>query len=156
MERQFSSYEALFVVDLDIGDESVKAIIEKFKGMIEQSGKIVRIDDWGKRRLAYPINDKNDGYYSLITFDAPADLPAEINRVAKITEGVMRAMVLKAVAPTAKAPAAIAPASDEAAPAAPAAEVEAPAAEAAEAPAAEAAEAPAAEAAEAPAAEAAE
>ena len=116
--------------------------------MIEQSGKIVRIDDWGKRRLAYPINDKNDGYYSLITFDAPADLPAEINRVAKITEGVMRAMVLKAVAPTAKAPAAIAPASDEAAPAAPAAEVEAPAAEAAEAPAAEAAEAPAAEVAE--------
>ena len=153
MERQFSSYEALFVIDLDIGDESVKAIIEKFKGMIEQSGKIVRIDDWGKRRLAYPINDKNDGYYSLITFDAPADLPAEINRVAKITEGVMRAMVLKAVAPTAKAPAAIAPASDEAAPAA---EVEAPAAEATETPAAEAAEAPAAEAAEAPAAEAAE
>ena len=148
MERQFSSYEALFVIDLDIGDESVKAIIEKFKGMIEQSGKIVRIDDWGKRRLAYPINDKNDGYYSLITFDAPADLPAEINRVAKITEGVMRAMVLKAVAPTAKAPAAIAPASDEAAPAAPAAEVEAPAAEAAEAPAAEATEAPAAEATE--------
>ena len=157
MERQFSSYEALFVIDLDIGDESVKAIIEKFKGMIEQSGKIVRIDDWGKRRLAYPINDKNDGYYSLITFDAPADLPAEINRVAKITEGVMRAMVLKAVAPTAKAPAVFSPApcsavraayTSPAIPAAPAAEVEAPAAEAAEAPAAEAAEAPAAEAAE--------
>ena len=149
MERQFSSYEALFVVDLDIGDEGVKAIIEKFKGMIEESGKIVRIDDWGKRRLAYPINDKIDGYYSLITFDAPADLPAEINRVASITEGVMRAMVLKAVAPTAKAPAAIAPAADEtpAAPAAPAAKTvaEAPAAEAAVTP---AAEAPATEAAE--------
>ena len=157
MERQFSSYEALFVIDLDIGDEGVKAIIEKFKGMIEQTGKIVRIDDWGKRRLAYPINDKNDGYYTLITFDAPSDLPAEINRVASITEGMMRAMVLKAVTPTAKAPAAVAPSAEEAPAPAPAAEAvaEAPAAEA---PVAEASAEPAADttAEEAPAAEVAE
>lgn len=148
MERQFSSYEALFVIDLDIGDEGVKAIIEKFKGMIEQTGKIVRIDDWGKRRLAYPINDKNDGYYTLITFDAPSDLPAEINRVASITEGMMRAMVLKAVAPTAKAPAAVAPSAEEAPAPAPAAE--APVEEAPAEPAADTAaeEAPAAEVAE--------
>lgn len=58
MERQFSSYEALFVVDLDLGDEGVKAIIEKFKGMIEAAGKITDVADWGKRRLAYPINEQ--------------------------------------------------------------------------------------------------
>ena len=96
MERQFSSYEALFVIDLDIGDESVKAIIEKFKGMIEQSGKIVRIDDWGKRRLAYPINDMNDGYYVLVNFEAEPSFVAELERIFNITEGVMRSMTIKA------------------------------------------------------------
>lgn len=102
MERQFSSYEALFVVDLDLGDEGVKTIIEKFKGMIEAAGKIIQVADWGKRRLAYPINDKNEGYYTLITFEAPGDLPAELNRVFNITEGIMRAMITTAVKSTAK------------------------------------------------------
>lgn len=118
MERQFSSYEALFVFDLDLGDEGIKAIIEKFKGMIESAGKIIEVADWGKRRLAYPINDKNEGYYTLITFEGPADLPAEINRVFNITEGNMRAMVTKAVKPTAKTgmPSAASVSSAEAAP----------------------------------------
>ncbi len=102
MERQFSSYEALFVFDLDLGDEGIKAIIEKFKGMIESTGKIIEVADWGKRRLAYPINDKNEGYYTLITFEGPGDLPAELNRVFNITDGTMRAMITKAVKPTAK------------------------------------------------------
>lgn len=66
MERQFSSYEALFVFDLDLGDEGIKALIEKFKGMIEAAGKVIEVADWGKRRLAYPINDKNEGYYTLL------------------------------------------------------------------------------------------
>lgn len=113
MERQFSSYEALFVVDLDLGDEGVKAIIEKFKGMIEAAGKITDVADWGKRRLAYPINDKNEGYYTLVTFEAPADFPAELNRVCNITDGMMRVMVTKAIPATAKA-AEAAPAAEEA------------------------------------------
>ena len=94
MERQFSSYEALFVIDLDIGDESVKAIIEKFKGMIEQSGKIVRIDDWGKRRLAYPINDLPEGYYVLMNCECKPELPAELDRVFKITDGILRSIIV--------------------------------------------------------------
>ena len=94
MERQFSSYEALFVVDLDIGDESVKAIIEKFKGMIEQSGKIVRIDDWGKRRLAYPIEDETEGFYILIEFGSSPEFPAELDRIYKITDGVLRSLIV--------------------------------------------------------------
>lgn len=102
MERQFSSYEALFVFDLDLGDEGIKALIEKFKGMIEAAGKVIEVADWGKRRLAYPINDKNEGYYTLITFEGPGDLPAELNRVFNITDGTMRAMITKAVKPTAK------------------------------------------------------
>ena len=94
MERQFSSYEALFVIDLDIGDESVKVIIEKFKGMIEQSGKIVRIDDWGKRRLAYEIDYEQEGYYVLVNFTAPHEFPAELDRIYKITEGVIRSLII--------------------------------------------------------------
>lgn len=131
MERQFSSYETLFVVDLDLGDEGVKATIAKFTDMISSVGKIIDIADWGKRRLAYPINDKNEGYYTLVTFEAPTDFPAELNRVFSITEGVMRAVITKPVASTAKpAPAPVAePAPAVEAPAAEETAVEAPAAE---------------------------
>ena len=95
MERQFSSYEALFVFDLDLGDEGIKALIEKFKGMIEAAGKVIEVADWGKRRLAYPINDLTEGYYVLINFKSGTDFPAELERVYGITEGVIRDIVIK-------------------------------------------------------------
>ena len=69
-------------------------MIEKFKALVETQGTVAAIDDWGKRRLAYPINDLNEGHYVLMTFTSAPELPAELDRVLKITEGVIRSMII--------------------------------------------------------------
>lgn len=93
MEKINGSYETLFVVDLTDGEEAVKALIEKFTSMIAANGTITEVNEWGKRRLAYPINDMNEGYYVLVNFTAPTDFPAELERVYNITDGIMRSIV---------------------------------------------------------------
>ena len=72
----------------------IAAMIEKFKALVETQGTVAAIDDWGKRRLAYPINDLNEGHYVLMTFTSAPELPAELDRVLKITEGVIRSMII--------------------------------------------------------------
>ncbi len=94
MEKNNESYEVLFVVDLTPGEEAVKALVEKFTSLIAANGTINEVNEWGKRRLAYPINDMNDGYYVLVKFTAPTEFPAELERIFKITDGIMRSMVL--------------------------------------------------------------
>jgi len=95
MEKLNSSYETIFIVDLQIGEDAVKATVEKFLSLIKENGEITQINEWGKRRLAYPINDLNEGYYVLVNFNAPADFPLELERVYNITEGIMRSIVIK-------------------------------------------------------------
>ena len=70
-------------------------MVEKFKSLIEANGEIESVDEWGKRRLAYPINDLTEGYYVLINFKSGTDFPAELERVYGITEGVIRNIVIK-------------------------------------------------------------
>lgn len=147
MEKKYSSYETLFVVDLSLGGEAVRNLVSKFIGMISENGVLTGVNEWGKRRLAYPINDLNEGYYVVATFNAPQAFPAELDRVFGITEGIMRSMTTVTEPNDAEAityePKAVVTAVEEAP------SVEAPAAEetpAEEAPAAE--EAPVAEAAE--------
>jgi len=94
MEKNNGSYEVLFVVDLTPGEEAVKALIEKFTSLIAANGTVNEVNEWGKRRLAYPINDMNDGYYVLVKFTAPTEFPAELERIFNITDGIMRSMVL--------------------------------------------------------------
>ena len=94
MEKINGSYETLFVVDLTGGEESVKALVEKFTSMIAANGTVTEVNEWGKRRLAYPINDMNEGYYVLVNFTAPTDFPAELERVYNITDGIMRSIVV--------------------------------------------------------------
>ena len=93
MEKN-NSYETLFVVDLTPGEEAVKALIEKFTSLIAENGTVNEVNEWGKRRLAYPINDMNDGYYVLVKFSAPTDFPAELERIFGITDGILRSMVI--------------------------------------------------------------
>jgi ribosomal protein S6 len=95
MEKSNTLYETIFIVDLQTGDDAVKATVEKFLSLIRENGEIVQINEWGKRRLAYPINDLNEGYYVLVNFTAPADFPLELERVYNITEGIMRSIVIK-------------------------------------------------------------
>jgi small subunit ribosomal protein S6 len=95
MAKVNSSYETIFVVDLTLGEDGVKGLVEKFTSLIADNGEVSEVNEWGKRRLAYPINDMNEGYYVLVNFSAPSEFPAELERVFGITEGIMRSIVIK-------------------------------------------------------------
>ena len=76
-----------------LGEDAIQALVEKFKALIEQNGTINNVDVWGKRRLAYLIEDESEGYYVLIDFTSKPDFPAELDRVYKITDGVLRSLI---------------------------------------------------------------
>ena len=95
MEKVMNSYETLFVVDCSLGEDAVKELVNKFTALIEGNGTIDSVDEWGKRRLAYPINDKNDGYYVLVNFKSEGSFTAELERVFGITEGILRSIVIR-------------------------------------------------------------
>lgn len=89
-------YETIFILHPSLDEEAVKANIEKFKGVIENGGGTVEnVDFWGKRKLAYEINKVNEGYYTLINFEANPELPKELDRVFRITDGVIRHIIVK-------------------------------------------------------------
>ena len=87
-------YEAMVVISTKQEEEVVKGLVEKFKGLIENNGTLVSVDEWGKKRLAYMINKDSEGYYVLYTFESNSDFPAELDRVFKITEGLLRSMII--------------------------------------------------------------
>ena len=90
-----NKYEAMMVFSLANGDEAVTALVEKFKTLISDNGTLENVDEWGKRKLAYLINDEAEGYYALYNFESASEFPAELDRVAKITDGVLRVMTIK-------------------------------------------------------------
>ena len=90
-----NNYEVMFIVNPELGEEKVNSIVGKFKSLLETQATLDTFAEWGKRRLAYPINDVNEGYYVLSTFSASPDFPAELERNFKITEGVFRYLVIK-------------------------------------------------------------
>ena len=95
MENIVNSYETLFITDLSNGEEATKATVDKFTGLIASNGEIVEVAQWGKRRLAYPINDMSEGYYTVVTFKAEASFPSELERLFNIDESIMRSIVLR-------------------------------------------------------------
>ena len=95
MEKIINSYETLFITDVSNGEEATKATVEKFTGLIASNAEIIEVAEWGKRRLAYPINDMNEGYYTVVTHKAPADFLAELDRLFNIDESIMRSMTVK-------------------------------------------------------------
>lgn len=90
-----SKYECAMIFSVKNGEDAVKALSEKFNKLISDNGTIENVDDWGKRRLAYLIDDEAEGYYVFTTFTADAAFPAELKRVAGITDGVLRTMIIK-------------------------------------------------------------
>ena len=92
MAKITGKYEVLYIIDPAQGEEGIAALVEKFKAMVEAEGTLSNIDEWGKRRLAYPINDLTEGYYVLMNMETNPAFPAEMERVMKITEGVLRCM----------------------------------------------------------------
>ena len=96
MEIINNYYESMFVVDVTDGEDAVKASVEKFVGLISSNAETVyEVNEWGKRRLAYPINDKPEGYYVVVTFKADPEFPAEFERLANIDESILRSMVIR-------------------------------------------------------------
>ena len=95
MEKVINSYECLFIVDTSKGDDVVKAKVEKFTGKIAANAEFVEVNEWGKRRLAYPINDNSEGYYVVVTFKSEPTFIAEIERRFNIDETIMRYLVVK-------------------------------------------------------------
>ena len=91
-----NKYEAMYVITPELEDEAVKGIIEKYTGIITaNSGEIEKVDEWGRRRLAYPINYKAEGYYVLTTFAAASELPRELERNLNNDEGILRFLVVR-------------------------------------------------------------
>ncbi len=90
-----NKYESIFIISPDIDEEGTKALVEKFKNLLETSAQLESIDEWGKRKLAYTIADKNEGYYVLVNFSSEPDFPRELERIYKITDGIIKYMVIK-------------------------------------------------------------
>ena len=94
MAKVNENYEVVYILDPAMSEEATAALVAKFKTMAEAHGTVKEVDEWGKRRLAYPINDLNEGYYVLMSFDSDAAFPNELARVLRITDGVMRSQVV--------------------------------------------------------------
>ena len=93
MAKVSAKYEVLYIINPNLAEDETAALVEKFKAMVEAEGTLTSIEEWGKRKLAYPINDMAEGYYVLMTCECKPELPAELDRVFKITEGVMRSLI---------------------------------------------------------------
>ena len=91
-----NNYELLYIIDNDLADEAKEALIAKLNGVVtENGGSVESVEKWGTKKLAYPINYKTEGYYVLVNFAAAATLPSELERIMRITDGVVRFMVVK-------------------------------------------------------------
>jgi small subunit ribosomal protein S6 len=95
MSNITNSYETIFVLDTALSEEEITAMQEKFTSLIASEGTVESVDVWGKRRLAYPINYKTEGYYVLVNFSSSPDFPRELSRVYGITEGVIRTIIVR-------------------------------------------------------------
>ncbi|MBQ8824032.1 MAG: 30S ribosomal protein S6 [Ruminococcus sp.] len=100
MAKIREKYELMAVYSLKNGEEAAKELVEKFKAMIEKSATLEEVNEWGKRKLAYAIEDETEAFYVLYTFESEPAFPAEVERVLNITDGVLRFLVT--VAQTAK------------------------------------------------------
>ena len=89
------NYETVIVLSTKQGEEGIKALVEKVQTLIAQNGTVDSVDEWGKRRLAYEIDHENEGYYVLINFSCEPEFPAELDRVYKITSGILRTLIIK-------------------------------------------------------------
>ena len=95
MENVFNCYETLFITDVSNGEEATQVTVEKFVNLITANGEVLGVNKWGKRRLAYPINDMPEGYYTVVTHKCAADFLAELDRLFNIDESIMRSMTVK-------------------------------------------------------------
>ncbi|MEG0913381.1 MAG: 30S ribosomal protein S6 [Oscillospiraceae bacterium] len=90
-----AKYETIMVLNTKLDEDATKALIEKFTSLIAANGTVVSVDEWGKRKLAYEIEDETEGYYVLVNFEAPTDFTKELDRVYQITDGILRTIIVR-------------------------------------------------------------
>lgn len=95
MDKIINSYETVFIVNPDFTEEKTNEVVDKFKSLIEKNGTIENVDTWGKRKLAYLIDDYAEGFYTLINFKSEASFIAELDRIFNITDGILRSMTIR-------------------------------------------------------------
>ena len=95
MDKVINSYEVMFIADVSNGEAATEATVGKFVSLIEANAEVIDVAKWGKRRLAYPINDMSEGFYTVVTFKAEPSFPSELERLMNIDESVMRSLVLR-------------------------------------------------------------
>ena len=96
MAKISENYEVVYIIDPAQGEEAIAATVEKFKALTEQHGcTAVEVEEWGKRRLAYAIDYKTEGYYVLMSFTSDPAFTKELDRILGITEGVLRSMIVR-------------------------------------------------------------
>ena len=94
MAKISGKYETIFIVNPTLEEAAAASVADKFKSLIEANGTNVEVEDWGKRRLAYPIEDQTEGVYTLVRFESKPEFPAELDRIYKITDGIMRSIIV--------------------------------------------------------------
>lgn len=94
MAKINANYEALYILDPSLSEEQIAALVARFQSVVEANGTVSEVNEWGKRRLAYPINYEHEGYYVKFDFTSTPDFPAELDRIYKITEGVIRSLIV--------------------------------------------------------------
>ena len=93
MAKISEKYEVMYIINPNVGEEGIAALVEKFKALIEQNGTIVEMEEMGKRKLAYDINYISEGYYVLVKFTSAPSFHAELDRIFGITEGILRSLI---------------------------------------------------------------
>ena len=88
-------YETVIVTSAKLGEEGSAELVNRFKALIEEHGTVESVDDWGKRRFAYPIQKQTEGYYTLINFQSEPEFTAELDRRYQITDGILRTIIIK-------------------------------------------------------------
>ena len=94
-EHRNEKYETIFVINALLEDERIQEIIAIVKNLIESSAQLEKLEEWGKKRLAYEVNKQKEGYYVLVHFSAEPEFPAELERIYKITEGILKYLIVK-------------------------------------------------------------
>jgi small subunit ribosomal protein S6 len=95
MAEGMNLYETVIVTSAKLGEEGSAELVNRFKALIEEHGTVEGVDDWGKRRFAYPIQKQTEGYYTLINFESNPEFTAELDRRYQITDGILRTIIIK-------------------------------------------------------------
>lgn len=93
MAKVNGTYETIIIFNTKLGEEAVKGLVTKFNELIESNATVELFNEWGKRKLAYAIDDEIEGYYVLYNFTSLPEFPAELDRILKITDGVLRSLI---------------------------------------------------------------